>query len=133
MVTRKWQLVVGVDGRDDRRDGTLPLPFRRHRNLAGGTNRSEISGKQRSGSRRKCEAREEIKTAHRREYKWGFPDRALFLKKCQVITRESKTSGTTRRLPPKHQQCQISLDKYTSKTPATSNMTRRLPLKYWQS
>jgi hypothetical protein len=51
------ELAVRVDGRDDHRDGTLPLLFRHHRNLAGGTNRSEISGKQRSDSRRKCEVR----------------------------------------------------------------------------
>jgi hypothetical protein len=57
VVTRQWQLAVGVDGRDDCRGGALPLPFRRHRNLTGGTNRSEILGKQRSGSRRKYEVR----------------------------------------------------------------------------
>jgi hypothetical protein len=57
VVTRKWQLAVGVDGRDDRRDRALPLPFRCHHNLVGGTNKSEILGKQRSGSRQKCEVR----------------------------------------------------------------------------
>jgi hypothetical protein len=57
VVTREWQLAIGVDGRDDFHDGALPLPFQRHRNLAGGTNRSEISVKQWSGSRRKCEVR----------------------------------------------------------------------------
>jgi hypothetical protein len=47
MVTRKWQLTVVVDGQDDCRNGALPLPFRRHRSLAGETDRNEISGKQR--------------------------------------------------------------------------------------
>ena len=51
MVTSEWQLAVGVDKRDDRSNGALPLPLRRHRNLSGGTSRIEISGKQRSGSR----------------------------------------------------------------------------------
>jgi hypothetical protein len=45
MVTREWQLTVGVDWRDDCHGGAVPLPFRRHRNLAGGMNSSEISGK----------------------------------------------------------------------------------------
>jgi hypothetical protein len=57
VVTRERQLTVRVDGWDDCRDGALSLPFRRHHNLAGGMNRNEISGKQRSGSRRKCEVR----------------------------------------------------------------------------
>jgi hypothetical protein len=57
VVIHEWQLAVGVDGRDDCRNGALPLPLRRHRSLAGGTNRNEISGKKRSGSRRKSEVR----------------------------------------------------------------------------
>jgi hypothetical protein len=64
MVTREWQLTVGVDWWDDCHSGALLLPFRRHRNLAGGTNRSEISGKQRSGSRRKCEVGAQKSKAH---------------------------------------------------------------------
>jgi hypothetical protein len=58
------QLAVGVDGQDGCRDRALPLPFWRHRNLAGGTNRSNISGKQRSGSRRKCEVRAQKSKPH---------------------------------------------------------------------
>jgi hypothetical protein len=57
VVTRKWQLAIGVDRRDDCRNRALPLPFRRHRSLTGGSSRIEISGKQRSGSRRKSEVR----------------------------------------------------------------------------
>jgi hypothetical protein len=57
VVTHEWQLTVGVDGRDDCRNGALPLPLRRHHSLAGETNKNEISGKQRSGSRRKSEVR----------------------------------------------------------------------------
>jgi hypothetical protein len=57
-------MAVGVDERDDCRDGALPLPFRRHRNLVGGTNRSEISGKQRSGSRWKWEVRAQKSKLH---------------------------------------------------------------------
>jgi hypothetical protein len=51
MVTSEWQLAVGVDRRDDRSNGALSLPLRRHHNLSGGTSRIEISGKQKSGSR----------------------------------------------------------------------------------
>jgi hypothetical protein len=57
VVTREWQLTVGVDGWDDCRNGALPLPLRRHRNLADKIDRNEISGKQRSGSRRKSAVR----------------------------------------------------------------------------
>jgi hypothetical protein len=64
VVTREWQLVVGVDGRDDCRDEALLLPFRRHCNLAGGTNRNKISGKQRNCSRRKCEVRAQKSKLH---------------------------------------------------------------------
>jgi hypothetical protein len=64
VVTREWQLAVGVDGRDDCRDGALLLPFRCHCNLAGGTNRNKISGKQRNGSRRKCEVRAQKSKLH---------------------------------------------------------------------
>jgi hypothetical protein len=81
MVTREWQLIVKVDGRDDSHGGALPLPFRRHRNLAGGTNRSGISGKQRSGSRQKCEVRAQKSKAHvDMSINGVFPGRALFLK-----------------------------------------------------
>jgi hypothetical protein len=64
MVTRERQLTVGVNWRDDCRGRALLLPFRRHRNLAGGTNGSEISGKQKSGSRQKCEVRAQKSKAH---------------------------------------------------------------------
>jgi hypothetical protein len=64
MVTREWQLTVGVDGQNDGHGGALPLSFWRHRNLAGGTNRSGISGKQRSGSRWKCEVRAQKSKVH---------------------------------------------------------------------
>jgi hypothetical protein len=51
VVTREWQLTVGIDRRDDCSNGALPLPLPRHRSLADGTRKIEISGKQRSGSR----------------------------------------------------------------------------------
>jgi hypothetical protein len=52
--------------------------------------------------KRESEARaRKSKKACRPEYKWGL----LFLK-CQVITRESKVSGITRRLPLKRRQYQ---------------------------
>jgi hypothetical protein len=57
MVTCERQLAVGVDGRNDYRSRILVRPLGRHRNLAGGLNRSEIRGKQRNGLRRKCEVR----------------------------------------------------------------------------
>jgi hypothetical protein len=84
MITRKWQLTVGVDGWDDSHDGALPLPFWRHRNLAGGTNKSEISGKQRSGLRRKCEVRAQKSKVHIDTSINGvFSGRALFLKNAK--------------------------------------------------
>jgi hypothetical protein len=64
MVTRKWQLTVGVDWRDDNHGGALLLPLVRHRNLASGLNGGEISGKKKSGSRRKCEVRAQKSKAH---------------------------------------------------------------------
>jgi hypothetical protein len=42
MVTSKWKLAVGVDGRDDCSNGALPLLLWRHRNLSGGTSKIEI-------------------------------------------------------------------------------------------
>jgi hypothetical protein len=51
MVTNEWHLAVGVNRRDERSNGALPLPLRRHHNLSGGTSRIEISGKLRSGLR----------------------------------------------------------------------------------
>jgi hypothetical protein len=57
MVTCERQLAVGVDGRNDYRNRILVLPLGHHRNLAGGLNRSEIRGKQRSGLRQKYEVR----------------------------------------------------------------------------
>jgi hypothetical protein len=64
MVTREWQLTVGVDWRDDCHGGTLLLPLGRHRNLTGGSNGGKISGKQKSGSRRKCEVRAQKSKMH---------------------------------------------------------------------
>jgi hypothetical protein len=81
MVTREWQLTVGVDGRNDSHGGALPLLFRRHRNLVGGTNRSRISGKQRSGSKQKCEVRAQKLKAHvDTSINGAFPGQAVFLK-----------------------------------------------------
>jgi hypothetical protein len=70
MVTREWQQTIGVDWWDDGRGGALFLPFGRHRNLVGETNGGEISGKQESGSRQKCEVRaQKSKSARQHEYK----------------------------------------------------------------
>jgi hypothetical protein len=52
VVTCERQLAVGVDGRND------------YRNLVGGSNKGEIRGKQRSGSRQKCEVRAQNSKAH---------------------------------------------------------------------
>jgi hypothetical protein len=49
VVTSKWKLVVGVDGRDDCSNGALPLPLVSHHYLLGGMSGLRISGKQRSG------------------------------------------------------------------------------------
>jgi hypothetical protein len=64
LVTHERQLAVVVDGQDDCRDRTLPLPFWRQRNLAGRTNKNKISGKQRNGSRQKCEVRAQKSKLH---------------------------------------------------------------------
>jgi hypothetical protein len=64
VVTCERQLTVGIDGRNDCRSKTLILPLGHHRNLAGGSNKGEILGKQRSGSRRKCEVRAQNSKAH---------------------------------------------------------------------
>jgi hypothetical protein len=91
MVTREWQLTVGVDGWDDCHGGALPLPFRRHRNLAGGTNRSRISGKQRSGSKRKCEVRAHKSKAHvDKSINGVFPGWAPFLKSAKSSLGKAK-------------------------------------------
>jgi hypothetical protein len=45
VVTNKWKLAVGVDGRDDYSNGALPLPLGSHRNLLGGTSGLGILGK----------------------------------------------------------------------------------------
>jgi hypothetical protein len=120
MVTREWQLTVGVDWWDDCHDGALLLPFRCHRNLAGGTNRSEISGKQRSGSRQKCEVRAQKSKVHvETSINGGFPGLGAISKKCQVITRESETLDITQRLP--------------LKMSTVSGLTRSLPLKCRES
>jgi hypothetical protein len=42
----------------------MVLPLGRHRNLADGSNKGEILGKQRSGSRRKSEVRAQNSKAH---------------------------------------------------------------------
>jgi hypothetical protein len=51
VVTSEWKLAVGVDGRDDRSSGALPLPLGGHRDLSGGTSGLGISGKQRNARR----------------------------------------------------------------------------------
>jgi hypothetical protein len=48
VVTSKRKLAVGVDGRDDRSNGALPLLLGSHRNLLGRMSGLRISGKQRS-------------------------------------------------------------------------------------
>jgi hypothetical protein len=37
VITSKWKLVVGFDGRDDRSNDALPLPLGSHCNLSGRT------------------------------------------------------------------------------------------------
>ena len=84
MVTREWQLTIGVDWRDDNHDGALFLPFRRHRNLTGGSNGGKISGKQKSGSRRKCEVRAQKSKMHiGMSINGVFPGWAPFLKSAK--------------------------------------------------
>jgi hypothetical protein len=84
MITREWQLIVGVDWRDDSHGGALLLPLGRHRNLAGGSNEGKISGKQKSGSRRKCEVRDQKSKGHvGMSINGAFPGWAPFLKRAK--------------------------------------------------
>jgi hypothetical protein len=64
MVTSKWKLTVGVDGRDDCNSGTLPLPLWGHRDPSGKASRLEILGKQRNGSNAKGEVRAQKSKKH---------------------------------------------------------------------
>jgi hypothetical protein len=45
VVTSKWKVAVGVDGRDDRSNGALPLPLGSHHNFSGGMSGLRILGK----------------------------------------------------------------------------------------
>jgi hypothetical protein len=49
VVTSKWKLAIGVDGRGDCSNGALPLPLGSHHNLSGGTSGLGILGNQRNG------------------------------------------------------------------------------------
>jgi hypothetical protein len=64
VITSKGKLAIGVDERDERSSGTLPLPFWRHRNFSGGMNMLEISRKRRSGSKAKSEVRAQKSKKH---------------------------------------------------------------------
>jgi hypothetical protein len=84
VVTYERQLTVGADGRNDCRGRILLLLLGRHRNLAGGSNKGEILGKQRSGSRRKCEVRVQNSKAHvDMSINGVFPGWAPFLKSAK--------------------------------------------------
>jgi hypothetical protein len=91
VVTYERQLAVGVDGRNDYRSRTLILPLGRHHNLAGGSNKGEIRGKQRSGSRRKCEVRAQNSKVHDDMSINGvFPGWAPFLKSAKSSPGKTK-------------------------------------------
>jgi hypothetical protein len=49
VITSKHKLAVGVDGRDNRSNGALPLPLGSHCTLSCRMSRLRILGKQRSG------------------------------------------------------------------------------------
>jgi hypothetical protein len=67
------------------------FPFWCHRNLAGGTNGSEISGKQKSGSRQKCEVRAQKPKAHvDMSINEVFPGCAPFLKSAKSSLGKAK-------------------------------------------
>jgi hypothetical protein len=128
MVTREWQLTVGVDWRDDSHGGALFLPLGRHRNLAGGSNGGKISGKQKSGSRRKCEVRAQKSKAHvGMSINRAFLGWEPFMKRAKSSLGKARlqtsvvTSKNTDRV--KHNSA------VTSKTPTVSGTNRLLPLK----
>jgi hypothetical protein len=107
VIIGEGKLAIGVDGRDECSSGALPLPLGGHRDFFS----IEVSGLENLGEveermKRESEARAwKSKKSRRREYKWGFWGRALFLK-CQIITQKSKNI--------KHHSV------VTSKTPAVS-------------
>jgi hypothetical protein len=91
VVTCERQLTVGVDGRNDYHSKTLVLPLGCRRNLAGGSNKGEIRGKQRSGSRRKCEVRAQNSKAHD-----GMSINGVFLGWAPFLKSAKSSLGKTR-------------------------------------
>jgi hypothetical protein len=90
VVTYKRQLTIEVDGRNDYRSRTLILPLGSHCNLAGGSNKGEIRGKQ-SGSRQKREVRAQNSKAHDDMSINGvFPGWAPFLKSAKSSLRKMR-------------------------------------------
>jgi hypothetical protein len=76
---------------NDYRNRSLVLPLGHHRNLVGGSNKGEIRGKQRSGSRRKCEVRAQNSKAHDNMSINGvFPGWAPFLKSAKSSLGKTK-------------------------------------------
>jgi hypothetical protein len=91
MVTREGQLAIGIDRRDDCRNGALPLPLRCHRSLFGETSRMEISGKRSSGSRRKSGVRAHKSKTHVGASINGVSlGQPLFLKSAKSLLKKAK-------------------------------------------
>jgi hypothetical protein len=87
VITCERQLVVGIDGRNDRGRGILTLPLGRHLNLAGELSGSEITRKQRRSRSRKAGLGLRMQRHATTRYKWGFLGPDAISKKCLVITR----------------------------------------------
>jgi hypothetical protein len=87
VITCESQLVVGIDGRNDRDRGIRTLPLGRHLNLAGELSRSEIIRKQRRSVSRKVGLGLRMQRHATARYKWGFLGPDAISKKCPVITR----------------------------------------------
>jgi hypothetical protein len=116
VVTCERQLAIGVDGRNDYRSRTLAFPLGCHHNLAGGSSKDEIRGKQRSVLKRKCEVRAQNSRAHDDMSINGvFPGWAPFLKSAKSSlgkTRFPTVPAIARLLYLKRRQSQIPLGRY---------------------
>jgi hypothetical protein len=87
VITCERQLVVGIDGRNDRSGGILTFPLGSHLNLVGELSGSDITGKQRRSGSRKAGLGLGMQRHATARYKWGFPGPDTISKKCPVTTR----------------------------------------------
>ena len=96
VITSKWKLAVGIDGRNDWSNDSQSFPLGSHRNLSGATSGLKNSEKRRSG-RGKSEVRARNSKRH-----VGMSINGL-LRSGQITVRKSKDcnrhSGITSKMP----------------------------------